>query len=55
MDLIKVVLEKDYLLFVFGIFWFDIAQYIQVAISTCNPKLFGLVLATITYAIINNK
>lgn len=52
MDLIKVVLEKDCLLFILGIFWLDITQYIQVAITTCNPKIFGLFLAIITYVII---
>lgn len=55
MDLIKVVLEKDCLLFILGIFWLDIAQYIQVAITTCNPKIFGLLLAIITYVIVKTK
>ena len=55
MDLIKVVLEKDCLLFILGIFWLDIAQYIQVAITTCNPKILGLLLAIITYVIIKTK
>lgn len=50
--LIKVVLEKGFLLFIMGIFWNDISKYIQLAIAKCNPKIFEFVLASIVYTII---
>lgn len=52
MGILKMVLNADFLLFVLGIYWFDIVGYIQNFVATCNPKYFGFVLAIIVYGII---
>ncbi len=52
MDWIKVVLDKGGLLFILGIYWKDISQYIQIAIVHCNPNIFGLITAAIVYIVI---
>lgn len=49
MDLIKMALDADFLLFIIGIFLMDIARYIQKRIATCNPTLFGFALAILIY------
>lgn len=49
MDISKLVLNTDFLLFIFGVYWTDIAGYIQTVIATCNSKIFGLTLAIIFY------
>lgn len=53
MEIFKMVFETGFLLFILGIYWNDIARYIQCKIANCNPKLFGLLLATLTYLILN--
>lgn len=52
MEFLKMALDTDFLLFILGIFWLDIAGYIQRKVSECNPKLFGFVSATFLYFII---
>lgn len=52
MSFIKMALDVDFLLFLLGIFWTDIAIYIQKKIANCNPKLFSLITATIIYLLI---
>ena len=52
MKFLKMALDADFLLFILGIFWLDIAGYIQNSIATCNPKIFGFVLAVVVYKII---
>lgn len=49
MEFLKMALNADFLLFILGIFWMDIAGYIQGIIATCNPKFFGFILAVIVY------
>lgn len=49
MDFLKMALSVDFLLFVLGIFWLDIAEYIQKWISNANPKLFGFIMAAVIY------
>lgn len=52
MKLFKMVLNADFLLFILGMFWLDIAGYIQKIISDCNPKIFGFTTAIILYTAI---
>ena len=52
MEFIKLVLNEDFLLFVLGMLWLDIAQYIQNKLSTCNVKIFGIAVAGLFYMII---
>lgn len=52
MEFLKMALTADFLLFILGIFWFDITGCIQRAITQCNPKIFGFVLAIVTYLLI---
>ena len=52
MEFLKMVLNADFLLFILGIFWLDIARYIQDAIAKCDPKLFGFALATVVYILV---
>lgn len=52
MEILKMALDADFLLFILGVFWFDIAKYIQNSITECNSKMFSLVLAVVVYAII---
>ncbi len=49
MEFLNMALNADFLLFILGIFWSDIAGYIQDIIATCNPKIFGFILAVIAY------
>lgn len=49
---IKKVLNMDFLLFVFGIYWLDIADYIQKTLAACDPKAFGFISAVLFYIII---
>lgn len=49
MEILKMARDADFLLFILGIFWLDIAGYIQNNVASCNPKIFGLVLAIIVY------
>ena len=52
MKILKMVLSADFLLFILGIFWLDIAGYIQNSIAKCNTKLFGFILAIVVYLFI---
>ena len=51
-DFLKMALNMEFLLFLLGIFWTDIAIYIQKKIANCNPKLFSLITAAIIYLLI---
>lgn len=52
MEFLRMALNAEFLLFILGIFWMDIAGYIQKKVGECNPKLFGFVSATFLYLII---
>lgn len=41
MDFLKMAPIVDLLLFLFGIFWVDIAAFLQKRIAKCNSKLFS--------------
>ena len=51
-DFFKMVLNVDFLLFLLGIYWNDIALYIQNWIATCNSKCFGVIAAIVVYMIL---
>lgn len=52
MDFLKMAQNADFLLFILGIFWMDISEYIQKTISTCDHRIFSLVTAALVYVII---
>lgn len=52
MEFLKMALNADFLLFILGIFWLNIARYIQTKVAACNPNLFGFVTATFVYLLI---
>lgn len=52
MEIFKMALETGFLLFILGVYWNDIAGYIQKKVATCNPKIFGFLLATFAFIII---
>ena len=54
MEFVKLVLNEDFLLFVLGMLWLDIAQYIQNKLATCNVKVFGIALAGLFYMAIKH-
>lgn len=41
MKFLKMAQDADFLLFLLGIYWNDIALYIQNWIANCSPKRFG--------------
>ena len=49
MEIFKMALETEFLLFILGVYWTDIAGYIQKKVADCNPKVFGFALATLIY------
>lgn len=53
MEFLKMALNVDFLLFILGIFWLDIAGYLQEKVATCNPKFFGFVTAALLYIIVS--
>lgn len=54
MGIFKMALDADFLLFILGIFWLDIAKYIQNYIAGCNSRMFCFVLAVVAYGIIHS-
>lgn len=52
MKLLEMALNSDFLLFILGIFWVDIAGYIQEKVAMCNPKLFGFATASLLYLLV---
>ena len=52
MKFLKLVLNADFLLFILGVYWINIAIYIQTKLAKCNPKLFSIALAALLFAII---
>ena len=52
MKFLKLVLNADFLLFILGVYWINIAMYIQAKLAKCNPKLFSIALAALIFAII---
>ena len=52
MEIFKIALDTGFLLFILGVYWNDIAGYIQKKVATCNPKIFGFLLATFAFVII---
>ena len=52
MKFLKLVLNADFLLFILGVYWINIAMYIQTKLAKCNPKLFSIALAALIFAII---
>lgn len=51
-DFLKMALNMEFLLFLLGIFWTNIASYIQNKIANCNRKLFSLITAAIIYLLL---
>lgn len=43
LEFLKMMLNVDFLLFLLGIYWNDIALYIQNWIANCSPKRFGFI------------
>lgn len=52
LDFFKMVLNVDFLLFLLGIYWNDIALHIQNWIATCDSKRFGIIAAVFVYMIL---
>jgi hypothetical protein len=52
MDFLKMAPIVDLLLFLFGIFWVDIAAFLQKRIAKCNSKLFSFFTAVLIYVLL---
>lgn len=55
MKFLKMAQDADFLLFLLGIYWNDIALYIQNRIANCSPKRFGFIAAIFVYMFLKHR
>ena len=55
MKFLKMAQDADFLLFLLGIYWNDIALYIQNRIANCSPKRFGFIAAIFVYMFLKHQ
>ena len=55
MKFLKMAQDADFLLFLLGIYWNDIALYIQNRIANCSPNRFGFIAAIFVYMFLKHR
>lgn len=55
LEFLKMMLNVDFLLFLLGIYWNDIALYIQNWIANCSPKRFCFIAAIFVYMFLKHQ